>query len=44
MNTVSVDPNDLVDPERWARDGYPHEVWTRLRDRQIRRQAERVQL
>lgn len=31
MNTVSVDPSDLVDPERWARDGYPHDVWTRLR-------------
>jgi cytochrome P450 len=26
-----VDPLDLVDPVRYARDGYPHEVWTRLR-------------
>jgi len=22
---------DLVDPARYARDGYPHEIWTRLR-------------
>ena len=29
--TVDVDPLDLVDPERYARDGYPHDVWTRLR-------------
>ena len=26
-----VDPLDLVDAERHARRGYPHEVWTRLR-------------
>jgi cytochrome P450 len=26
-----VDPLDLVDAERYARRGYPHEVWTRLR-------------
>ena len=29
--TPDVDPLDLVDPERFARRGYPHEVWTRLR-------------
>ena len=28
---ADVDPLDLVDPERYARDGYPHDVWTRLR-------------
>ena len=22
---------DLIDPERYARGGYPHDVWTRLR-------------
>jgi cholest-4-en-3-one 26-monooxygenase len=26
-----IDPLDLVDPERFARNGYPHAVWTRLR-------------
>src|SRR5215470_3725005 len=26
-----IDPFDLVDPERYARNGYPHAVWTRLR-------------
>ena len=26
-----IDPLDLVDPARFARDGYPHAVWTRLR-------------
>jgi cholest-4-en-3-one 26-monooxygenase len=26
-----IDPMDLVDPARYARNGYPHEVWTRLR-------------
>jgi cholest-4-en-3-one 26-monooxygenase len=26
-----VDPMDLVDPVRYARNGYPHAVWTRLR-------------
>jgi cholest-4-en-3-one 26-monooxygenase len=29
--TADVDPLDLVDPERYARGGYPHDVWTRLR-------------
>jgi cytochrome P450 len=29
--TVGVDVLDLLDPERFARDGYPHAVWTRLR-------------
>jgi cytochrome P450 len=28
---IDIDPSDLVDPERYARRGYPHEVWTRLR-------------
>src|SRR5215475_3146304 len=28
---IGVDPLDLVDPARFARRGYPHEVWTRLR-------------
>jgi cytochrome P450 len=27
----AIDPLDLVDPERFARNGYPHHVWTRLR-------------
>jgi len=26
-----IDPLDLVDPERFARRGYPHDLWTRLR-------------
>jgi cytochrome P450 len=26
-----VDPLDLVDPARYARDGYPHALWARLR-------------
>lgn len=26
-----IDPLDLVDPARFARNGYPHAVWTRLR-------------
>jgi cholest-4-en-3-one 26-monooxygenase len=29
--TAGIDPLDLVDPARYARDGYPHAVWTRLR-------------
>jgi cholest-4-en-3-one 26-monooxygenase len=29
--TADIDPLDLVDPERYARGGYPHDVWTRLR-------------
>jgi cholest-4-en-3-one 26-monooxygenase len=28
---MDIDPLDLVDPARYARRGYPHEVWTRLR-------------
>ena len=28
---VDIDPLDLVDPERFARRGYPHDVWTKLR-------------
>ena len=29
--TLGVDPLDFVDPARYARDGYPHAAWTRLR-------------
>jgi cholest-4-en-3-one 26-monooxygenase len=29
--TADVDVRELVDPERYARGGYPHDVWTRLR-------------
>ena len=29
--SLDIDPLDLVDPERFASHGYPHEVWTRLR-------------
>jgi cholest-4-en-3-one 26-monooxygenase len=29
--SVDIDPLDLVDPTRFARHGYPHHVWTRLR-------------
>ena len=28
---AGIDPLDLVDPERFAHRGYPHEVWTHLR-------------
>jgi cholest-4-en-3-one 26-monooxygenase len=28
---VNIDPNDLVDPVRYAQHGYPHAAWTRLR-------------
>jgi len=28
---IDIDPLDLVDPERYARYGYPHACWTRLR-------------
>jgi cytochrome P450 len=28
---MDIDPLDLVDPERYARRGYPHEVWAQLR-------------
>ncbi|MBV8951594.1 MAG: cytochrome P450 [Actinobacteria bacterium] len=31
MKNAGVDPLDLVDPERYARRGYPHDAWTRLR-------------
>jgi cholest-4-en-3-one 26-monooxygenase len=31
MTSSDVDPLDLVDPDRYARRGYPHDVWTRLR-------------
>jgi cholest-4-en-3-one 26-monooxygenase len=34
MTQIDIDPNDLVDPVRYARDGYPHEVWKRLRAEQ----------
>jgi cytochrome P450 len=30
-SAADIDPLDLVDPERYARRGYPHEVWARLR-------------
>ena len=29
--TAVVDPLELIDPARYARRGYPHDVWTRLR-------------
>jgi cholest-4-en-3-one 26-monooxygenase len=29
--TPGIDPLELVDPARYARDGYPHALWTRLR-------------
>ncbi len=28
---MDIDPLDLVDPDRYARRGYPHDVWTQLR-------------
>jgi cytochrome P450 len=31
MSTLAIDPAELVDPARWGRDGYPHELWTRMR-------------
>lgn len=31
MMNAGVDVLDLVDPARYARDGYPHDAWTRLR-------------
>lgn len=31
MTNPGVDVADLIDPERYARRGYPHEAWTRLR-------------
>jgi cholest-4-en-3-one 26-monooxygenase len=29
--TAGIDVLDLVDPVRYARDGYPHDTWTKLR-------------
>jgi cholest-4-en-3-one 26-monooxygenase len=29
--SVDIDPLDLVDPARFARNGYPHRAWARLR-------------
>jgi len=29
--TADVDVADLIDPECYARGGYPHDTWTRLR-------------
>ena len=31
MTAVDIDPLELVDADRYARRGYPHDVWTRLR-------------
>ena len=31
VEPLSIDPLDLVEPARFARNGYPHDVWTRLR-------------
>ena len=31
IDGVRFDPTELVDPARYARDGYPHALWTRLR-------------
>ncbi len=31
IGPAGIDPLDLVDPERYARRGYPHDTWTRLR-------------
>jgi len=31
MTEIDIDPLDLVDPVRYARGGYPHAVWTKLR-------------
>ena len=28
---ANIDPMDLVDPARFARRGYPHDIWTQLR-------------
>ena len=35
MTVAGVDSLDLIDPARYARDGYPHEVWTRLRAEEL---------
>jgi cytochrome P450 len=29
--SLGVDPVELIDPARYAREGYPHALWTRLR-------------
>jgi cholest-4-en-3-one 26-monooxygenase len=34
MTSIAIDPNDLVDPVRYAQHGYPHAVWARLRAEQ----------
>jgi cytochrome P450 len=34
VTSIDIDPNDLVDPVRYAQHGYPHAVWTRLRAEQ----------
>ena len=31
MPVNGIDPLDLVDPARFARNGYPHHVWAKLR-------------
>jgi cholest-4-en-3-one 26-monooxygenase len=31
VSTLAVDPAELVDPVRWGRDGYPHDLWARMR-------------
>ncbi len=31
MTSIDIDPNDLVDPVRYAQHGYPHATWARLR-------------
>jgi cholest-4-en-3-one 26-monooxygenase len=31
VTTIDIDPSELVGPEHYARRGYPHDVWTRLR-------------
>ncbi len=31
MPVNGIDPLDLVDPVRFARNGYPHQVWAKLR-------------
>jgi cytochrome P450 len=34
VTSIGIDPNDLVDPVRYAQHGYPHAVWARLRAEQ----------
>ena len=34
MTRRDEDAVALVDPDRYARDGYPHDIWTRLRAEQ----------